>query len=100
MSATLIRYKTRPESVEENQLLIEKVFEELHTNSPEGIRYLALRLADGTFLHFVIRAEEAANPILGMGAFRSFQKDIKARCIEAPQVGEATVIGNYRMLRD
>ena len=50
---TLIRYKTKPERTEENEQLIEGVFADLHAKSPEGVRYLALRLGDGTFVHFV-----------------------------------------------
>ena len=52
MKRTVVRYKAKPEKVEENQRLIEKVFQELHAKSPGGVRYLALRLGDGTFVHF------------------------------------------------
>ena len=41
------------ETAEQNQRLIEDVFSELQVKSPEGIRYIALRLADGSFVHFV-----------------------------------------------
>ena len=44
MKRTVVRYKAKPEKVEENQRLIEKVFQELHAKSPGGVRYLALRL--------------------------------------------------------
>jgi hypothetical protein len=96
MQGTLVRYKTAPESAEENQQLIENVFAELRATSPEGIRYVVLRLADGSFVHF----KEGPGSLQELEAFRAFQKGVKARCIEAPQAGEATVIGNYRMLRD
>jgi len=52
MKRTVVRYKVKPEMAEENTRLIRKVFEELRAKSPEGIRYLALRLGDGTFVHF------------------------------------------------
>ena len=52
MKRTVVRYKIKPEMAEENARLIQKVFEELRAKSPEGIRYLALRLGDGTFVHF------------------------------------------------
>jgi len=52
MKRTVVRYKVKPEMAEENACLIRKVFEELRAKSPEGIRYLALRLGDGTFVHF------------------------------------------------
>ena len=97
MKRTLIRYKTRPETTEQNRRLIEDVFAELQAKSPEGIRYMALKLADGSFLHFV-ETGDGDNPLPAMEAFRRFQSGIRERCIEPPQPLEATVVGNYRML--
>jgi hypothetical protein len=97
MKRTLVRYRTKPEKTEENQRLIEKVFEELHAKSPKGLRYLALRLGDGTFVHFV-SVEDGAASVTALDAFRIFQGEIKERCAEPPQAAEATVVGNYRML--
>jgi hypothetical protein len=97
MKRTLIRYKTKPETTEQNQRLIEDVFAELQSKSPEDVRYMVLRLGDGSFLHLV-ETGEGENPLLGMDAFRRFQSGIRERCIEPPQPSEATVVGNYRML--
>src|SRR5258708_35960518 len=52
MKRTVVRYKTKPEKAEENARLIEKVFQELRAKAPNGVRYLALKLADGSFIHF------------------------------------------------
>ena len=41
MKRTVVRYKAKPERIEENQRLIERVFQELHAKAPEGVRYLA-----------------------------------------------------------
>jgi hypothetical protein len=99
MKRTLIRYKTKSERTQENQRLIESVFEELDAKSPDGVRYLVLRLDDGTFVHFVaVDTEDSASPIPGLEAFQLFQRGIKERCIEPPQSRAATVVGNYRML--
>ena len=97
MKQTLIRYKTRPDAADENQRLIEGVFAELQAKSPEGVRYMALRLADGSFLHFV-ETGDGDSPLPALDAFRAFQSGIRARCIEPPQPSEATIVGNYRML--
>ena len=99
MKGTLVRYKTRPEMAQENERLIEKVFQELQAKSPKGVRYLALKLSDGTFVHFsMVESNDGANPIPGLEAFRAFQTGIKESCIEPPQAGEATIVGNYGML--
>jgi len=97
MKRTVVRYKTKPERAEENTKLIEKVFEELQAKAPNGVRYLALRLGDGTFVHFSV-TEDGVSPIPGLEAFRAFQSGIKERCIEPPHVSEATVVGDHRML--
>ena len=97
MQRTLIRYKTRPEATEQNQHLIEAVFAELQLKSPEGIRYMALRLGDGSFLHLV-ETGEGDDTLPGMDAFRRFLSGVRERCIEPPQRNEATIVGSYRML--
>ena len=101
MKRTLIRYKTKPEMAQENQRLIEGVFEELAAKSPGGVRYLVLRLDDGTFLHFVaVDAKHGASPIPAMKSFQLFQSGAKERWIEPAQSGAATVVGNYWMLAE
>ena len=97
MKRTLIRYKTRPEATAENQRLVENVFAELKSKAPEGLRYMALRLGDGSFLHFV-ESGDGENPLPALDAFRVFQSGVKERCVELTQFSEATIVGNYRML--
>jgi len=92
MKRIVVRYKTKPEQASENARLIEQVFRELRAKAPDGVRYLALRLADGTFVHFV-EADDGPSLIPQLEAFQSFQKGIKERCIELPQSSEATVVG-------
>jgi hypothetical protein len=99
MKRTLIRYKTKPDKTEENQRLIENVFRELKAKSIEDFRYMVLKLGDGSFLHF-FEAEDGASPMAGIEAFQLFQAGVRDRCLEPPQVSEATVIGNYQMLLD
>jgi hypothetical protein len=97
MKRTLVRYKTRPDRAEENERLIAQVFRELEQKAPDGVRYLALRLGDGMFVHFSM-TDDGASPIPALEAFRSFQNSINERCIEPPQSGDATIVGDYRML--
>jgi hypothetical protein len=97
MKWTLVRYRTRSEKAEENALLIGKVFEELKARSPAGLRYVALRLPDGAFLHLVT-TEEGAASVSTLESFRAFQSGIKERCLELPEFNEVSIVGNYRML--
>jgi hypothetical protein len=99
MKQSIIRYRTKPEMADENQRLIENVFEELRTKSPEGLRYLVMKLGDGTFIHFVIvESDDGASPLTRLEAFQSFRSGIAERCIEQPQAGAVTIVGDYRML--
>jgi hypothetical protein len=101
MRRTVVRYKAKPEMVHENERLIANVFKELHAKSPGDIRYMVLKLADGSFIHFATAAAESAGtPLQRLEAFRTFQSGAKERCLEPPLASEATVVGNYRMLFD
>ena len=97
MKRSLIRYRTKPEETDENERLIKGVFAELQAKSPDGVRYLVLKLADGNFVHFV-SVETDPNPIVALDAFKAFQSGVRARAMEPPQSGEVTIVGNYRML--
>jgi hypothetical protein len=99
MKRTLVRYKAKPEAAQENKRLIEQVFAELRTKSPQGVRYLVLKLPDGSFIHFSI-TEDGAAPLPSLEAFRAFQSGIKERCMEQPEANEPTIVGNYRMLQE
>src|SRR5258707_15553274 len=99
MKRTLIRYKTKPELADRNAELIAGVFAELKTAKAEGVRYLSLRLDDGTFVHFVeTDADDGPSPLPKLAAFQAFQSGIRERCIGPPLAGGATIVGNPRML--
>ena len=99
MRRTLIRYKAKPETADENARLVAAVFAELRAAKPEGVRYLTLRLEDDSFVHLVeASAEDGSSPIPKLAAFQSFQSGIRDRCAEPPVQRGATIVGNYRML--
>src|SRR5258707_14135522 len=99
MKRTLIRYKTKPELADQNAELIAGVFAELQAAKVEGVRYLSLRLDDGTFVHFVeTEADDGPSPLPKLAAFQGFPTGIRDRSIEPPVAGGATIVGNYRML--
>ena len=97
MSPRLIRYRAKPEKADENQHLIEGVFRELHAKAPDHVRYLVLRLSDGTFCHLV---DDSTKTVPNLDAFAAFQRGGAERRLDEPQQLEATVVGNYRMLRE
>ena len=99
MKRTLVRYRIKPEHVADNARLIGRVFEELKTKAPDTARYMVLQLGDGTFVHFAaVENADGPHPVTSLEAFRAFQSGIKERCMELPQSGEPTIVGNYRMI--
>ena len=96
MSFTVVRYRPRPEAADENQKLVEDVFAELAETTPEGLRYMTLRLDDGTFVHVADVAGEV-NPLFDSEAFGRFQSDLGDRCAgsEPPNPQPARVVGSY-----
>lgn len=99
MKRTLILYETKPEATRDNERLIQAVFRELRETAPEGVRYMALKLEDGTFVHFSMVEETGGpHPITALAAFQAFQKGVKERCAVAPRSRAAEIVGSYRLL--
>ncbi|QQO21419.1 hypothetical protein JJB98_16495 [Bradyrhizobium diazoefficiens] len=97
MPRMLVRYRAKPEKIEENENLIRDVFRELHAKGPEHVRYLVLKLSDGTFCHLV---EDASKTVASLDAFAAFRRGGEERRLDEPQQLEASIVGNYRMLTE
>jgi hypothetical protein len=75
---------------------VRAVFDELRSRAPAGLRYASYRLADGvTFLHLATLESPDENPLVALPAFKTFQKHLKDRCVEAPVVTELSPVGSY-----
>jgi hypothetical protein len=97
MPPMLVRYRAKPDRIDENERLIGAVFRELHAKAPPDVRYLVLRLSDGTFCHLV---EDGSKTIPSLDAFVAFRHGGEERRLDEPQQLQATVVGNYRMLAE
>jgi len=94
----VIRYKTKPESAEENERLVRAVFAELAVKNPEGLHYASFRLEDRvSFLHVAV-LDGDDNPLTKSAAFAEFQSGIADRLAEGPFQADATAVGSYRLL--
>jgi hypothetical protein len=98
MKATVVRYQAKPERADENQKLIEAVFDELDRGQPDGFTYKVFRLDDGVnFVHVVIEHDdEHPTSLQDVPAFQAFVADVGARCDVAPVASGATIVGGYR----
>ncbi|HVA06672.1 MAG TPA: hypothetical protein VNG12_08040 [Acidimicrobiales bacterium] len=85
-----------PEAAEENQRLVEGVFQELHTSKPSTVSYLVLRLADDSFVHVSFHNHgDDENPIASTPAFAKFQADHGERRKGEVDQQTATLVGAY-----
>jgi len=98
MKRLMVRYRTKPDSAEENEALIRDVFEQLKSEAPAGIRYASFRLEDGvSFVHIAsVETEDGENPLAKLSKFKAFVSDIKDRCDEPPVAVELQELGSYR----
>jgi hypothetical protein len=99
MKRMIIQYRVKPHLAAENQQYIERVFEELRTQGPAGVRYVAFKSADGLgFVHLVsIETETGENPLEQSPAFQAFQAGVRDRCAEPPAVTVLEEVGSYRV---
>lgn len=98
MKRMIVRYKVKAGKAEENEKYIQKVFEELHKNRPDGLRYASFKLSDGvSFVHIVsVETRDDRNLLIETTAFKTFNAGIKDRCEEQPVLMEMTEVGSYR----
>ena len=98
LTATVVRYQTKPDRADENQRLIEAVFAELEARQPEGFTYKVFRLDDGvSFVHVVIEHDiDDPDSLQAVPTFQAFVADIADRCDIAPVAVGATIVGGYR----
>lgn len=99
MDYTVIRYRVKETSVDENRALIRKVFEELEQVVPRGFGYLVLETEDGEFMHIVgVSDRSDASPLQGLAAFRAFTENHGERRSTPVVRSAARIIGNFRSL--
>ena len=98
MKRVMVRYRIKPDRVEENESFIRAVFAELQSRSPDGVRYASFRQEDGVSFVHIASIEAESNPLAELPAFKAFTADIRERCDEPPVAVELSEIGSYRML--
>jgi quinol monooxygenase YgiN len=99
MKHVMVRYKVKPERVEENEELVRAVYDEIRRTEPTGLRYATFKLDDAvSFVHLAVtESEYGGSPPSKVRAFQEFQKDIEDRAEEGPVVTELDQIGAFRL---
>jgi quinol monooxygenase YgiN len=96
MRQVMVRYKVKPDRVDENEELVRAVYEELAGSAPAGLRYATFRLDDGVSFVHLASVEGEHNALAESEAFARFQADVRDRCEELPVVTELHEVGSYR----
>ena len=92
--AVVVRYRTRPDAADDNERLIETLFQELAAVQPGGIRYSAFRVDETTFVHVAV-FDSDRNPLETLPAFQAFTSGIADRCEEPPAPTAGRLVGSY-----
>lgn len=92
----MIRYKLRPDQVEQNLELLSAYFEELRSVRPDGLREMVYRLDDGvSIVQFVETGEHGPGPLPHLKAFQRYRSTLDARCDEPPVLTVLHELGSY-----
>jgi hypothetical protein len=93
MKRTMVRYRVKPERIEDNEALVRAVYAELAKQKLEGVRYMTLK--DGANFVHIAFSEVDPNPIVSLPVFKEFTAKIGERCEEPPVTSQLTVIGSH-----
>ena len=90
---TIVRYKVKPECVDENERLSHAVFDRVRRDRPRGIDYSLFKEADGqSFVHvFRNQIEDDSDVLTELPEFKAFSATISARCDIPPEVTRLSV---------
>ena len=92
--AVVVRYRVRPDALDDNVRLVRAVYDELAATQPHGLTYSTVRIDDTTFVHLAV-LEGESNPLDEVAAFGAFTAGIAQRCEEAPVATAGQLIGRY-----
>ena len=99
---TLVRYTVKPERIAENETLSRAVFEELRATTPDHAAYALFRNGR-EFIHlFVNPVTDDSAVVTGLPAFKTYQKDLAARCetpVEVLRLG-VNMLDSYGLSAD
>lgn len=97
MKRIMVRYKVKPGRVEENESLVQDVFESLKKEAPVDFKYASFKGDDGlSFVHLVsMESANDDNPLQNLEAFKRFIASIGDRCDEPPVAMELSEVGSF-----
>ena len=95
MRTVIVRYRLKPDRVEENTRLVKAVFESLARRAPSGLHYATFVEEDGVSFAHVAKITADENPLFEDPAFQAFVAGIDERCEVLPQTTKLEQVGSY-----
>jgi hypothetical protein len=93
----MVRAKVKAEQVAAIEAAGKRVYEALHREQVQGIRYTTCLLPDGvTYINLLELDDGVDNPLLDLPEGRAFQEGLKTWMAESPTSERLTVVGSYR----
>lgn len=94
MKAIRVTYQVRPDFVATNESNIQAVMAELAALGDSGVRYMAFRTDETTFVHVVILdSADKADVVPGLEAFGTFRAALKGGAVSPPSQADWAVVG-------
>jgi quinol monooxygenase YgiN len=93
----MIRYKVKPDQLEQDSALLRAVYQELASGRPSGLRYATFQLDDGvSFVAFVeFETEPGAAPHHRLPSFQRYRTTLNERCEQPPAVTVLHEVGSF-----
>ena len=96
MSLQIVRFTTRPEQAAEVERGVADLFGAVAAARPDGLRYLAGRVADQPESLLLLHLDDGvANPLPAIPEAAAFRQQLQAWAAPGPQ--PVNVLGDYRM---
>ena len=97
MKPSMVRHQAKVDRADENQALIEAVFDDLEERQPEGFTYMAFWSRTPLFVHVVVEHDvDAPKFYFFFFMFQAFVADIADWCDVPPLAMGASIVGGYR----
>lgn len=94
----MIRYKLKPDRVNEALTLLRAAYEEMDLLRPGGLTHSTHRLDDGvSFVDFVVTVGRGPGPLPTLPAFGRFRRTLDSMCEEPVQFVELHEVGSFNL---
>ncbi len=90
-----IRYRVKPEHLEEHLRLLRSVYEELDSTDPDGLRWATFQLQDEASFIDLVMGPDLPQPLPQLGTFQAYRAGLDHRCEEPPVYRELNEVGSF-----